>query len=265
MFTWQRFSQHSTVLPSPTLFTLSLKSFCNMGIWTKPGLLEVTWRKVTVWLCWGVGGNPCGCAGQEKPKQPTCRLHKPELRGKTTDSKCTTRLEGQGYTKPEKTLLVIIFSIRVQLGMHWYKGWQELRRGYVHLDKMEVCKRPTKTHGRLKSNTCNTSWDLTHFTNIFLFHAALSLLKEPSQRLKPDIMNITTTIYLNNGSIPKTPFQDRGPIVLTLHKHIRLSSCAEEIVIYPDKVDKQHKGKMSTTKKKPPARDFCCFVLIYFP
>lgn len=62
-------------------------------------------------------------------------------------------------------------------------------------------------------------------------------------------MNITTTIYLNNGSIPKTPFQDRGPIVLTLHKHIRLSSCAEEIVIYPDKVDKQHKSKMSTTKK----------------
>lgn len=133
--------------------------------------------------------------------------------------------------------------------MHWYKGLQELRRGYVHLDKMEVCKRSTKTHGRLKSNTCNTSWDFTHFTNIFLFHAALSLLKEPSQQLKPDIMNITTTIYLNNGSIPKTPFQDRGPIVLTLHKHIRLSSCAEEIVIYPDKVDKQHKSKMSTTKK----------------
>lgn len=50
----------------------------------------------------GVGGNPCGCAGQEKAKQPTCRLHKAELRGKTTDSKCTTRLEGQGYTKPQK-------------------------------------------------------------------------------------------------------------------------------------------------------------------
>lgn len=50
----------------------------------------------------GVGGNPCGCAGQEKPKQPTCRLHKAELHGKTTDSKCTTRLEGQGYTKPQK-------------------------------------------------------------------------------------------------------------------------------------------------------------------
>lgn len=42
---------------------------------------------------------------------------------------------------------------------------------------------------------------------------------------------IITTIYLNNSSIQKTLFQDGGPIVLTLHKHVRLHSCAEEIVI----------------------------------
>lgn len=113
VLTWQHFSQHSTVLPSPPLFTLALKSICNAGIRTKPGLLEGTCRKVTVCMCWGAGGNPCGRAGQEKPKQPTCRLREADPRGKTTDSKCATRLEGQGYTKPEKTLLVIILPTRV--------------------------------------------------------------------------------------------------------------------------------------------------------
>lgn len=57
--------------------------------------------------------------------------------------------------------------------------------------------------------------DFTHFTSNFsvLFQALLFLLKEPSQQLKADTMNIiTTTTYLDNSSIQKTLFEDEAPL-----------------------------------------------------
>lgn len=92
--------------------------------------------------------------------------------------------------------------------------------------------------------------------------SGMSLFAQGTFTIKPDIMNIIiATIYLNNCIIQRIPFKDGAPIVLRLQKHIELHSCAEEIVISPDKVNKQH--QRSTTKS--PVQNFCCFVLIYIP
>lgn len=49
--------------------------------------------------------------------------------------------------------------------------------------------------------------------------------------------------------------------MLRLQKHLGLRSCAEEIVMSPDKVNKQYQRSIT----KSPVQDFSSFVLIHIP
>lgn len=170
-----------------------------------------------------------------------------------------------GLYKTKKPLAVIIFTTE-------YKSQNALIRTlvkslmwfYTHLDKMEWYKNIYKTHRQLKSNTCKGSWWFYSFhLKCCCSTSGTSLFAQGTfTAIQQDIMNsLIMSLYLNNSIIQKIPFWDGAPIVLRLHKPVGLRSCAEEIGISPDKVNKQH--QRSTTKSL--VQDFCCFVLIYIP
>lgn len=105
-------------------------------------------------------------------------------------------------------------SLLPECNMHWYKSLQDLWGGYMWIITSRVYQEPRAIKKQHTQHTAGIS--LISLTACCSISGSSPLVKEPSQQLKPESMNIiVTTLYLSSSSMQKILFQYWGHAALT--------------------------------------------------